>query len=187
MLTGAVDDDFGINLLFFSCGIANGHASGFFIAVEMNVQQTSAVVAIGPQFCCPVEDHFVELASFDLPRGAAFTIVVLAEKEGFGFSAVVGHELDALLGLPPRRLDSLGQPQALKRPVGFGHERFADVKSGHRFTFNQQGADSPCCDRSRRRRPGWSAADHHHVVLIFHAERTCLKNTFCLNTLTATV
>ena len=96
------------------------------------------VDGVGAEFGGAVEEHLVELTAFDLPRFAASSIVMLAEEERSGLGTFVGDELDALFHLPTGAANSVGESQAVERPESFGHQRFADMEPGHRFTFDQE-------------------------------------------------
>jgi hypothetical protein len=61
-------------------------------------------------------------------------------------------------------LHLLEHVQPLQHPVGFGDQRFADVKAGKLLSFEEADFQSALRQDRRRGGSGGSAADHNDIV-----------------------
>ena len=168
LLAGGVDHDTAIDLADDSVGPSQGDAAGSLRGIQADIGEPRSVIAVRTELGGTVEQHFVELAPFHLPRRAAIAVVVLAKKERSRLGAAMRHELDALLRLPPRSLDPLDQPESLQRPIRFWHQRLADVETRHGSRSINSVSIPASANTDAGRTSGGSPANHHTVVTCFH-------------------
>jgi len=143
-LAAGVDDDFGGDGFVAAIFVGDAHAHGPF-PVEDDFAHADAFFSDDAVLAGVLEHHLIEFAAEDLPGLRAFVGVVIGEVEGLGKFAVLADELDGAFFDEWAGLHFVEHVEALEDPVGFGDERFADVKRGK-------------CARSKRRTewPFWA-------------------------------
>ena len=130
-----------------------------------------------------VEHHLVELAAHDLPGLRALVRLVVPEVERRRQLAGGVDELDAVLLDEVALLHLRQHVEPLQHPVGFGNQRFADVKAGKVLALEDRDAQTLLGQERRGGRAGRAAADDDHVdvrmlerpVVIASASQRCVR------------
>ena len=110
------------------------------------------------------EQELIELRPLDVPRAAALARIVLREQKRRRLLAAAADELHADLFDERALLQPFEHAEPLEHPIGFGHQRFADLAARLDVALQQQHAIAGVGHQRGRRRAARPAADHDAVV-----------------------
>ena len=165
LLPGGIDHDPGRDLPRRAVGLLHLDPTGHPIPHD-HPQHASLVHALGSLLCSVLKEHPVEFRPLHLPGPGAFTWIMLLEKERAGFLAGAADKLHACFLHVVTLLHPVKHAEPLEAPVGFRHQRFADMKTGNRLAFQKQGLVASLGNQCRGGGTGRSTPDHNTIIML---------------------
>src|SRR3989449_1277513 len=173
-LPAGVDDDLGADVTAPAAVLLNrdtdrtaGAERSRRVVLEDDINDADAFVDRDAMLARVVEHHFVELAAHHLPGLRTLVRLVVPEVERRRQLAARVDELHAVLLDETALLHFRQHVQPPQHPVGFGNQRFADVKARKLLALEELDAHALLRQQRRTRRSRGTATDHNDISHLF--------------------